>query len=230
MNNTPSLIGPEFGPANTSGNVEQLIILLHGLGANGFDLINLAPHFSEVMPNARFISPNAPENCDMTPVGNQLSYQWFSLQSRREPDMLAGAKVAEPILNKFIDEQLKKYNLKDDKLALIGFSQGTMMSLFVAMRRKTSIAGVIGFSGQLVGKEELENEIISHPPTILVNGDQDELIPIQEQEIAIQKLLAAGVEAEGHIRPNLGHSIDPEGIKIASDFLKTIFNQRRSRI
>ena len=116
MNNTPSLIGPELGPANTSGNVEQLIILLHGLGANGFDLINLAPHFSEVMPNARFISPNAPENCDMTPVGNQLSYQWFSLQSRREPDMLAGAKVAEPILNKFIDEQLKKYNFSLGRL------------------------------------------------------------------------------------------------------------------
>jgi phospholipase/carboxylesterase len=224
MNNAPSLMGPEFGPENTSGNIEQLIILLHGLGADGFDLINLAPHFSRAIPNARFVSPNAPENCDMATPGTQAGFQWFSLQSREESDMLSGARDAEPILNKFIDEQKKKYNLSEDKIALIGFSQGTMMSLFVSMRRKAKIAGVIGFSGQLIGKEALKNEAISHPPVILINGDQDELIPVQEQQIAIQELRAVGVEVEGHIMPNLGHSIDAEGIEIARHFLEKIFN------
>jgi phospholipase/carboxylesterase len=224
MNTIPSLMGPEFGPVNSSGSVEQLIILLHGLGADGFDLINLAPHFTQTLPNARFISPNAPENCDMAPPGIQAGFQWFSLQSREESDMLLGARTAEPILNKFIDEQLKKYNLKHDKLALIGFSQGTMMSLFISMRRKAQIAGVIGFSGQLVGKEELENEIISRPPAVLINGDQDELIPSQEQQIAIEKLREVGVDVQGHIIPNLTHSIDAEGIRIADEFLKKIFS------
>ena len=135
-------------------------------------------------------------------------------------DMLAGARKAEPILNKFIDDQLIKYGLKEDKLALIGFSQGTMMSLFVATRRKTKIAGVVGFSGQLVGKEELVTEITSCPPVVLVNGDQDELIPVQQQQIAVEQLGAVGIEVKGHIRPNLGHSIDAEGIKIGCDFLE----------
>ena len=223
MDNIPTLTGPEFGPIDTSDKAKQLIILLHGLGADGFDLINLAPHFAKVLPNARFISPNAPENCDMASPGTQSGFQWFSLQRREASDMLTGARKAQPILNKFIDDQLVKYGLKEDKLALIGFSQGTMMSLFVATRRKTKIAGVVGFSGQLVGKEELVAEITSYPPVVLVNGDQDELIPVQQQQIAIEQLGVVGIEVEGHIRPNLGHSIDMEGIKIGCDFLQKIF-------
>ena len=224
MGNIPTLVGPEFGPIHTSGNAEQLIILLHGLGADGFDLINLAPHFAKAMPNARFIAPNAPEVCDMSPPEMQSGFQWFSLQRRGEQDMLTGARTAQPILNKFIDDQLLKYGLKEDKLALVGFSQGTMMSLFVATRRKTSIAGIVGFSGQLIGKEELATEITSYPPTVLINGDQDELIPVQQQQVAVARLRSVGIKVEGHIRPNLGHSIDSEGIQIGCDFLQKIFN------
>ncbi len=224
MDTIPPLVGPEFGPMDTSENIKQLVILLHGLGADGFDLINLAPHFAQVLPNARFISPNAPENCDMAPPGMQTGFQWFSLQRREESDMLAGARSAEPILNKFIDDQLEKYGLKEDKLALIGFSQGTMMSLFVSTRRKARIAGVIGFSGRLVGKKELATEITSYPRVVLVNGDQDELVPVQQQQIAVRQLKAVGIEVEGHIRPNLGHSIDAEGIQIGCEFLQKIFN------
>jgi phospholipase/carboxylesterase len=99
-----------------------------------------------------------------------------------------------------------------------------MMSLFVATRRKTKIAGVVGFSGQLVGKEELATEITSCPPVALINGDQDELIPVQQQQIAAEHLRAVGIEVQGHIRPNLGHSIDAEGIKIGCNFLQKIFN------
>ncbi len=223
MGTIPKLVGPEFGPVGKLDKIKQLVILLHGLGADGYDLINLAPHFARVLPNAKFISPNAPEDCDMAPPGARAGFQWFSLQKREEPDMLAGARSAGPILNSFIDEQLEKYNLSEDKLALIGFSQGTMISLFVATRRKARIAGVVGYSGRLLGKDVLANEITSYPPVVLVNGDQDELIPFQEQRIAIKHLKALKVEVEGHIRPNLGHSIDAEGIKIGCDFLEKIF-------
>jgi len=223
LNFTSPLIGPEYGPADCSENVKQLVILLHGLGADGFDLISLAPHFAKVLPSARFISPNAPEICDMAPPGMQTGYQWFSLQHRTEEVMLAGARSCEPILNQFIDEQLEKYSLDENKLALVGFSQGTMVSLFVAARRKAAIAGIVGFSGRLIGQEVLEDEISSRPPAVLINGAQDELVPVEQQSIAINKLREVGVKAEGYIQPNLGHSIDDKGIQIGCDFLKKIF-------
>ena len=118
MTTLPSLVGPEYGSTDTSKEAEQLVILVHGLGADGFDLIGLAPHFANVLPNARFVSPNAPELCDMAPPGMQSGYQWFSLQQREEADMLAGARSAEPILNKFIDDQLEKYGLSEDEGSL----------------------------------------------------------------------------------------------------------------
>lgn len=223
MNTIPTLMGPEFGPTDTSGAAEQLVILCHGLGADGFDLIGLAPHFAKVLPKARFVSPNAPELCDMAPPGMQSGYQWFSLQQREEENMLAGARSAEPILNKFIDDQLAKYDLSEDKLALIGFSQGTMMALFAATRRAKAVAGIVGFSGRLLGRDVLADEITSRPPMVLINGDMDELVPVDQQPAAIEKLSAAGVDVEGHIRPGLGHSIDAEGIQIACEFLKKIF-------
>jgi len=219
----PSIMGPEYGPTEPSGDIHQLVILCHGLGADGFDLIGLAPYFAKVLPNARFVSPNAPEVCDMAPPGMQSGHQWFSLQERTEDAMLAGARSAEPVLNKFIDDQLEKYNLSDDKLALIGFSQGTMMSLFVGTRREKALAGIVGFSGRLIGKDLLAGEIKSRPPMVLINGDQDELVPVDQQPEAIEKLEAAGITVEGHIRPGLGHSIDADGIQIACDFLTKIF-------
>ncbi|MGY9001107.1 MAG: alpha/beta hydrolase [Rhodospirillales bacterium] len=223
MNTIPSLVGPEFGPTDNNSDVKQLVILVHGLGADGSDLIGLAPYFSKVLPKARFLSPNAPELCDMAPPGMQSGLQWFSLQQREEADMLAGARSAEPTLNKFIDEQLEKYNLTEKELALIGFSQGTMLSLFIAPRRAKTMAGIVGFSGRLIGKEELANEITSHPPVVLINGDQDELVPINQQPIAAEILKASGITVHAHIRPGLGHSIDADGIQIACEFLKQIF-------
>jgi len=218
MNDLPSLSGPEFGPAS-GGDIEQLVILCHGLGADGNDLIGLAPYYAQVLPNAKFVSPNAPFPCDMAPYG----YQWFSLQERTEEAMLAGAQMAQPILDAFIDEQLETHNLTEDKLALIGFSQGTMMSLFTAPRREKPVAGVVGYSGRLIGKDLIAAEIQCRPPMVLINGDHDELVPAEVQPIAVEALKAAGIEIEGHIRPGLGHSIDEEGIRIAQAFLQKCF-------
>jgi phospholipase/carboxylesterase len=217
-NDLPTLSGPEFGPAS-GGKPKQLVILCHGLGADGNDLIGLAPHYAKVLPNAMFVSPNAPFQCDMSPFG----YQWFSLQERTEEAMLAGAQKAQPILDAFIDQQLAKYKLTERNLALVGFSQGTMVSIFTVPRRKIPVAGVVAYSGRLIGKDLMAQEICCNPPMVMINGDQDELVPVTLQPAAVDTLRALGVKIEGHIRPGLGHSIDDVGIKIAQDFLSALF-------
>ena len=217
-NDLPTLSGPEFGPAS-GGKPKQLVILCHGLGADGNDLIGLAPHYAKVLPNAIFVSPNAPFQCDMSPFG----YQWFSLQERTEEAMLAGAQKAQPILDAFIDQQLAKYKLTERNLALVGFSQGTMVSIFTVPRRKIPVAGVVAYSGRLIGKDLMAQEICCKPPMVMINGDQDELVPVTLQPAAVDTLRALGVKIEGHIRPGLGHSIDDVGIKIAQDFLSALF-------
>ncbi|NQV56942.1 MAG: dienelactone hydrolase family protein [Rhodospirillales bacterium] len=218
MNDIPEITGPALGPAD--GSVpRQLVIFLHGYGADGNDLIGLAPYFAEILPRAHFISPNAPFPCEAGPFG----YQWFALTERTEEEMLSGARMAEPIINNFIDGQLAAHGLSDGQLALIGFSQGTMMSLFAGLRRRGQMAGILGYSGRLVGRDVLDAEISSRPPVVLINGDQDPLIPPSQQPEAMEALKSAGVPVEGHIRPGLGHSIDEAGIEIGRVFLSKIF-------
>ena len=203
-------------PSSNTDNIERLVIFLHGLGADGKDLIGLADELIDVLPNTAFISPDAPFPCDMAPYGRQ----WFSLQSRAEVDLEAGVKTAAPLLNQFIDEQLAKYKLASDKVALVGFSQGTMTSLYTALRRKDSIAALVGFSGAMVAAAKLPREITAKPPVCLIHGTADEVVPFEAMEIAERSLKAAGVEVTSHARKGLGHGIDPQGLDIARQFLQ----------
>lgn len=218
MSDLPQLTGPSSGPAGDR-TPRQLVLLLHGLGADGNDLIGLAPYFARVLPDAKFVSPNAPFPCDMAPMG----YQWFSLQDRTDEAVLEGARMARPILDKFIDEQMAALGLGPADTALVGFSQGTMMSLFAGLRRDQPVAGILGYSGRLVGAGILADEISVKPPVTLINGDQDELIPASVQPAAVGALRDVGIEVEGHIRPGLGHSIDPVGIELGCEFLARVF-------
>lgn len=211
------LNGPEIAP--DSGLVKQLVIFLHGVGANGDDLIGLAPMLSHALPNTQFLSPNAPFPFDMAPFG----YQWFSLIDRSREHMLAGAKTAAPTLNEYIDFQRERFKLTDEEIALVGFSQGTMMSLYAGLRREKTVAGIVGFSGALVGADLLASEIRSKPPVCLIHGEMDDVVPFAAMAQAETALLAAGVPAEGHPRPGLGHGIDPEGLDIAMSFLQRVF-------
>lgn len=226
------LHGP-FHPAS-SGKTRQAVILLHGYGADGADLIGLAPYLAAALPDCAFHSPDAPQPCEMSPFGRQ----WFSLSDydpdllRRHPDtmqpayaaMLDGARQAAPAVEGFIAEVIARHALPGpEAVAVVGFSQGTMMSLHVALRLSRPVAGVVGFSGALLGAEALAAEIVSRPPVLLVHGAADPVVPVQATAMAADALRAGGVEVETHTRPGLEHGIDEDGLRLAQAFLRTRF-------
>jgi phospholipase/carboxylesterase len=213
--NIKTLSGPEVLPLS-GGSPQQLFIFLHGYGSNGEDLISLTPFFRKHFPNAQFISPDAPYQCEMSAFG----YQWFSLLDHSEPAMRAGAEYVLPILDDFIDQQLERFMLKPRNLVLIGFSQGTMMSLYSALRRKKNIAAVVGFSGSLLGADFLDQDLQSKPPVCLIHGMDDNVVPFECMGKAEEILEQHNVVVESHSRPNLAHSIDEFGLQAAVSFLK----------
>lgn len=222
------ITGPSRAPAS-GGPAKQLVVMLHGVGADGNDLIGLAPHWQQLLPDAAFVSPHAPEPCEMSPMG----HQWFSLgrydpnMMRRDPAhtaevygaMRQGADGVAPLLNAFIDAELASHGLADDKLALVGFSQGTMMSLHVGLRRERSPACILGFSGSLLGADRLADEIRQKPPVMLIHGDADDVVPVQALLDATSGLGAAGVTAQWHISNGVGHGIAPDGLELGGRFL-----------
>ena len=211
------LSGPSRPPA-VGGKPKRLVILLHGLGADGNDLIGLAPYWAPLLPEAEFVSPNAPFPCDMAPYG----YQWFSAQDRSPAAVLAGVRAAAPMLDAFIDEALAERGLSDADLALVGFSQGTMMSLFVGLRRAQPAAGILGFSGRLLVPELLAGELRSRPRVLLVHGTEDPLVPYASLAAAETALKEAGVPVETLTCPGIGHSIDESGLRRGGMFLRDV--------
>jgi phospholipase/carboxylesterase len=214
MNDLPALGGPAFGPAS-GGAPKSMVILLHGYGANGEDLIGLAPIFAQVLPDTVFVAPDAPYRCAMSPMG----YQWFDVWNQDEADRLAQLRNASEIVNAFIDNTLAAQGLSDDRLALLGFSQGTMLSLHVGLRRARPCAGILGYSGRLEAPETLADEIAQRPPVILVHGEQDDLLPVALMDTAAATLTANGVTVESHRCPGLGHGIDQDGVRLGAGFL-----------
>ncbi|HEU4838345.1 MAG TPA: dienelactone hydrolase family protein [Micavibrio sp.] len=196
----------------------SMVILLHGLGANGMDLIGLARYWESALPDTIFISPDAPFPCDMAPVG----HQWFSLQNWSVETMTEGVETAAPILNDFINKMLEQYGIPDEKLALVGFSQGTMMSLYAGPRRAKRIAGILGYSGALLGGEELSGAEIHKVPVRLIHGDVDFVVPIEAYRAAKAALESAGFEVSGGVTRGLSHGIDEEGIESGEEFLRRV--------
>ena len=206
-----------------NGIVKSAVILLHGVGSNGRDLISLAPMLAEALPNTVFISPDAPFEYDMA-IGYADMYQWFSLADRTLDVMLAGLRNVQPIIDDLIDSVLEKYALPASKLALFGFSQGTMTALFVGARRAEKIAGIVGCSGALLAPELLASEAVSKPDICLIHGVQDDVVPFAAMQNAEIALKENGFKVETHSRPDLAHSIDLEGIESAKKFLATRLN------
>lgn len=215
MSNIPAISGPTKEPP-AGGKPQQLVIILHGWGADGANLIDIASLMAPALPHAKFIAPNGPYPCEVNPMG----YQWFSLLDRNPVHMLAGARQAEAVVNQFIDAQLQVLGLTERQLALVGFSQGTMTALHTALRREKPPACLVGFSGALIGAEVLESEITSRPPVCLIHGDMDDVVPFGAMRLAQNALEENHVPVETHARPRIGHSIDMKGVEIATAFLK----------
>ena len=217
MSDLPELSGPEAAPAS-GGPAKQLIIFVHGYGANGEDLISLSRYYAQVAPDAAFVSPDAPYRCDGAPMG----FQWYDVWMKDPAERLAAIRSTGEIFDNFVTGQLAVHGLSEDKLVLIGFSQGTMMSLFTAPRRENAIAGIVGYSGRMESPDTLKAEIRSKPPVVMVHGDSDELLAVSEMETAAATLRDCGVEIDTHIRPGLGHGIDEEGIRVGLAFVQKV--------
>jgi phospholipase/carboxylesterase len=211
------LDGPRLPPAS-GGEPKQLVVFLHGYGADGNDLIGLGCEWAKILPNAAFVSPHAPEPCGMAPTGRQ----WFNLTFRDASEIGRGVAQAAPKLNAFLDAELKRMRLSSRSLALVGFSQGTMLGLAVGLTRKPGPAAVVGYSGALAGIETLP-EGGHGPAVLLVHGDMDEVIPLDAMLLAREQLAQAGLPVEWHVAPGVGHGIDAEGLRLGGAFLKQAF-------
>lgn len=218
MTDQIELFGPTFAPAS-GGAPQQLVILCHGVGSDGQDLIGLAPYFAKVLPDAQFVSPNAPYPFDMAPMG----YQWFSLENPTPENRLEGTQAAAPILDTFIDSQMQLYGLDESQVALVGFSQGSMMSLHVGIRRQKQLAAIVAYSGALIGPELVANEVKSQPPILMMHGSTDDVVPPEALYEGVAVLQAAGLKVQGEMVPNLGHGLNDQSILAGMAFLAESF-------
>lgn len=201
---------------------DSLVVFLHGYGADGADLIGLADPLAPHLPRTRFLAPNAPERCKSNPMG----FQWFPipwLDGTPEAIAAAAAHAAAQALNGWLDAVALSTGIPAARTVLLGFSQGTMMSLQVGLRRAEPLAGIIGFSGRLLRPETLAGEITSRPPVLLIHGDADPVVPYADLGRAADALVANGVETYTHTSPGVGHGIAPDGLSLALGFLKERF-------
>jgi phospholipase/carboxylesterase len=206
----PTLEAIHWGPASKA-KPRQLVILCHGLGADAFDLIDLAPSWQHACPDALFASVHAP-----FPHDSGFGRQWWSVADRSPPVVEAGIRAAAVYLHGFIDAELARLGLPADAYAIMGFSQGAMMSLFTGLRHTPAPRAILAFSGALVAPETLQTELASRAPVLLVHGEADEAVPVSRSHDAEAALTAAGVPVEAHYIPRLGHGIDDTGISLGA--------------
>lgn len=208
-----------WGPAQSSSSrrvpAEQLVILCHGVGADGHDLIDLAPTWAKALPHAVFAAPDAPEPSDMAPMGRQ----WFSLADRTPAKLVAGVAVAADALDRFIDAELARHGLPASAYALMGFSQGAMTVLHTGLRRTSGPKAILAYSGAWLPTPVIRCK----PPVLLVHGEADEVVPVERSRAAEAALTAEGIAVETLWRPTLGHGIDDAGLSAGALFLQRCF-------
>jgi phospholipase/carboxylesterase len=203
-----------------SGKPKQLVVLLHGYGADGNDLIEIGRQWRALLPDAAFVAPHAPEPCGMSPMGRQ----WFALTMRDPDERWRGVTKARPVLDAFLDAELAKLGLTESQLALVGFSQGTMMALHVGLRRRRAPAAILGYSGVLVGSEHVAEATArdasgAPPPILLAHGDQDQLIPFDALFDSAEALAKANIPCQWHLSLGVGHGIDNGGLRHGGLFI-----------
>jgi len=204
------LDGPRWGPASKQAP-KQLVVLCHGLGADGHDLIDLAPTWSHALPDALFVSVDAP-----FPHESGFGRQWWSVGDRTPSVVEAGVRRAATYLNAFIDAELARLTLPPDAYALMGFSQGAMTVLFTGLRRVAAPRAILAFSGALIAPDSLAAELANRAPVLLVHGEADDMVPVQRSHDAEEALRAANVPVEAAYVPRLGHGIDDTGLAMGA--------------
>jgi phospholipase/carboxylesterase len=223
-----TIAGPRLEAAR--GRAKQLVVLLHGYGADGRDLIEIGRQWRNWLPDAAFVAPNAPEPCAMSPTGRQ----WFAISSRAlderagGDDRWAGVVHARPVVDAFLDAELASLGLDESRLAIVGFSQGAMMALHVGLRRPRAPASIVAYSGMLAGPEHLEEARArdargARPPLLLVHGDQDETIPFEALFMAADALARAEIPCQWHLSMGVGHGIDNGGLRHGGLFIASSF-------
>lgn len=213
------LEGPRLNPLSGS-KPEALVILIHGYGSNGEDLISLAAMMQPSLPYAVFVAPNAPSQLPHMAA----AHQWWPIETFSMADRAVGAAAAAPTLDAFISEELNKAGLTSDRMVLVGFSQGTMMALHVGLRRLEAVAGIVGISGMLVASESLEADIRSRPPVLLIHCTQDDVVPFRSMELASSALANADVPVATHASVGLDHSVGPDGLSAATQFARLVLS------
>lgn len=227
MSDMTSLSGPSKPPASGSP-AKQAVVFLHGYGADGNDLIGLAPFFAQALPDTAFFSPDAPQRGEMG-----FGRQWLSLRGydpnelRRDPDRMAdvfqgmydGIEAAAAPLNTYLEEIQTDLGLSPEHIALIGFSQGTMMAMHVALRRSPALGAVVGYSGALIGSDKLADDLQAKPPLLLVHGAADEVVPVMALTHMQQALDNLEIPYTSHVVPDHGHGIEQVGATLGRDFL-----------
>jgi phospholipase/carboxylesterase len=217
-----TLDGPRL--AAKSRTTEQLVVFLHGYGANGNDLIAIGQQWRNLLPGAAFVAPNAPEPCGQVPGGRQ----WFRLTMRDPGERWSGVNKAAPALDAFLDAELDRQGLGDSRLALVGFSQGTMLALHAGLRRARPPAAILGYSGELVAAENQKPAVPpkpagKSPPVLLVHGSEDDVIPAEALFLSAAELAQAEIPCQWHLSIGLGHGIDAEGLLHGGLFLAKCF-------
>lgn len=211
------LSGPMLPPLN-GGPPRQVVVLLHGYGSDGSDLIALAMHWRELLSDALFVSPNAPETTEDNPSG----YQWFSIDyEQRHKSWQSGPPLARTVLTEFLEALWVQTRLGTKNTILVGFSQGAMMALHVGLSLPEPVLGIIAFSGALV-LPETDAGASARPPICLVHGDQDTIVDPKLSRLAAETLRARGHQVNYHVSTGAGHTVSSDGLGFASAFLAAI--------
>ena len=213
-----SLTGPRRDAK--SGQADSLVIFLHGYGADGNDLIGLADPLRDHLPDTVFLAPDAPEKC----INNPFGRQWFPIphmDGSSEEMARQSHEMSVDLLDAFITDAMAVEGIPADKTFLVGFSQGTMMSLHVGVRRAEQLAGIVGFSGRLLEPDKLESDAKSKPPILLIHGDQDQVVPPENLPLAASALTKSGFEVYTHVSQGMAHGIAQDGLSLALQFILT---------
>jgi phospholipase/carboxylesterase len=211
-----NLSGPMLGPKE--GEAKRVVVLLHGYGSDGNDLIALGSYWQPILPDALFVAPNAPHVCDINPMG----YQWFPLEMDRAISRLTGGETARPVIKSFLEDVWRQTGFGPGQTILGGFSQGAMMALDVGLRLEEPLAGIVAFSGGVISPDEIGDHIKSKPPVCLIHGAEDDVVPVSMSVRGGEALKKAGVDVQVHVSPATGHSIAQDGLEVAGAFLQRL--------